>query len=515
MKWMIKIMCLILTLIMLLGVVGCKKNKDGDGDGSGGPNGGETTTQPDDVLPEDEIFELPADTYYGNNRSFNMLLRSNSMRGKATDEWFVGESLAEDADIVERAVFNREITIETQLGIQFNYIFSEGSAESQVIDDFKADAGLNEFHICGLGSFQAPKLIADGLCYNLYDVPHINLEKVWWGSRSGMAQDLTINNRLYMISGDASLMAQGKALAMYVNKNLLEVRTSLKITDIYAIVNKGEWTIDKLLEMTKGITADTNKDGGYDEKDVWGNNIYMATILDGYLAAFNIDVVTNDGGIYFVALNTPSMTTACNKLYELIYEEDRTWVARDTKGAYGGKSEQMAFFQNSHTVFTHGGFEWATDGFRFMSDDYGVIPYPKLNTEQQRYGSMLSDVYTAFVIPATQTEGELEFTGAVMETLAHESYYTTTEAYYEILLKQRSTRDEESKAMLDLIHDCIDYNIGYSYSAVLDNPVKAFNAVLADETGKYFNNFAGYYTAKTESFAIKLTAMLADYGVSQ
>ncbi len=514
MKWMIKILCLILTLIMLLGVVGCKKDKDKDGDGSGGPNGGDTTTG-GEVLPEDEIFELPADTYYGNNRRFNMLLRSNEMRAKTTDEWFVGETLAEDADIVDRAVFNREITIETQLGIEFNYIFADGADEQQVIDDFRADAGLNEFHICGLGAAQAPKLIQDGLCYNLYDVPHIALDKVWWGSRSGMAQDLTINDRLYMISGDASLMAQGKALAMYINKNQLEVRTSLKITDIYNVVNAGEWTIDKLLEMSKGITADTKKDGFLDENDVWGNNIYMATILDGYFAAFNIDIVTNDGGIYFVALNTPSMVTACDKLYDLIYEEDRTWVAKDGAGNLGGKQEQMNFFQTSHAVFCHGGFEWATDGFRFMSDDYGIIPYPKLNVEQQRYGSMLSDVYTVFVIPATQTENELEFTGAVMETLAHESYYTTTEAYYEILLKQRSTRDEESKAMLDLIHDCIDYNIGYSYSSVLDNPVKAFNAVLADKNNTYFNNFSGYYTAKTESFAIKLTAMLGDYGVSQ
>jgi len=51
-----------------------------------------------------------------------------------------------------------------------------------------------------------------------------------------------------------------------------------------------------------------------------------------------------------------------------------------------------------------------------------------------------------------------------MAALAAESYKTVIPAYYDIALKVKQTRDDESGEMLDIIRGSIWMNFGYSYS---------------------------------------------------
>ena len=118
------------------------------------------------------------------------------------------------------------------------------------------------------------------------------------------------------------------------------------------------------------------------------------------------------------------------------------------------KATSIEFFKSGHAIFTHGGLEWV-ESFMDMSNDYGIIPYPKLSTAQSNYGTTLSDVYTTFLLPIGVQDRS--FVGMVMEVLASTSYVTTTSTYYELLLKVRGTRDSESREIMDKIHDSIQY----------------------------------------------------------
>ena len=97
------------------------------------------------------------------------------------------------------------------------------------------------------------------------------------------------------------------------------------------------------------------------------------------------------------------------------------------------------------------------ESLRDMESDFGIIPYPKFDEAQTEYYSRVS-YYWANVVPTTNTH--LEMTGAILEAFISYSARYVVPAYYDIALKTKYSRDEESVAMLDLIFENRVVDIG-------------------------------------------------------
>ena len=61
-----------------------------------------------------------------------------------------------------------------------------------------------------------------------------------------------------------------------------------------------------------------------------------------------------------------------------------------------------------------------------------------------------------------------EFVGIITEALAAESYKSVVPAYYDVVLKTKASRDEDSAEMIDLIRDTIIIDFGYIHSTALN-----------------------------------------------
>ena len=83
-----------------------------------------------------------------------------------------------------------------------------------------------------------------------------------------------------------------------------------------------------------------------------------------------------------------------------------------------------------------------------LETDFGIIPYPKYDTEQELYNCRVS-YYMPPVLPTTNRN--LDLVGAVLEVTNYLAMKEVTPAYIEGALKGKYARDEESIAMLDLI----------------------------------------------------------------
>ena len=92
-----------------------------------------------------------------------------------------------------------------------------------------------------------------------------------------------------------------------------------------------------------------------------------------------------------------------------------------------------------------------SDELKNMDDKYGIIPIPKLDEYQDRYYTFLHDQFTAFGIVSTVKEDRLQKMGSVLEAMASESYKSEIPVYYDIALKHRYAKDEESGRMRDMI----------------------------------------------------------------
>lgn len=85
-----------------------------------------------------------------------------------------------------------------------------------------------------------------------------------------------------------------------------------------------------------------------------------------------------------------------------------------------------------------------------MESDFGLLPLPKANEEQAEYSTYLHpDNATSVVVPVVNTE--LDRTGIILEDMAFYSSELVRPAFYDIMLKSKFARDNDSARMLDII----------------------------------------------------------------
>jgi hypothetical protein len=96
-----------------------------------------------------------------------------------------------------------------------------------------------------------------------------------------------------------------------------------------------------------------------------------------------------------------------------------------------------------------------------MVSNFGLIPYPKYNEEQTAYPCMVNDVATVLGVPVNAADTARS--GVILEYMSYLSRIYLKPAYYEVALKGKFMRDEESGEMLDLIMRDRVFDLGYIF----------------------------------------------------
>ena len=117
-----------------------------------------------------------------------------------------------------------------------------------------------------------------------------------------------------------------------------------------------------------------------------------------------------------------------------------------------GTEGSIAFtaFKEDRALYTTMSMSNVRGDLAEMESDFGILPYPKYDEAQTEYCSRVSYFMPA-VMPATNRN--LELVGAVLEYINYRAKENITPAYYDITLKGKVSRDEESVEMLDIILD--------------------------------------------------------------
>ena len=139
-------------------------------------------------------------------------------------------------------------------------------------------------------------------------------------------------------------------------------------------------------------------------------------------------------------------------------------------GIYSNWDILDAAFTEGRCLFSYVGMNRVTL-FREMEADFGILPAPKYDEAQEKYYNVISTGNSNFLsIP--KSVQDLERTGIITEALCAESLYTLTPAYYDITLKTKAARDEESSAMLDIIFANRVFEMGnfWAWGGIFDIP---------------------------------------------
>ena len=467
---------IMLLLSVVLSAASC-----GDEGGSS-----DTTVSPDDVTgttapqenedPRGSVSDdLPEKNYGG--AVFTIATETGN-------EWMVIQEES-TGDVVDDAVYKRNLAVEDRFGVKLAVITDGYTEISQKISNM-VQSGDDSIDLCMIHVVQAGKTAVNDIYMNWNDVPYVDFSKPWWADST--VDDLTVDDVCLLAVGDFALSALANTYCMFYNKKLAE---DYGIGDLYPIVNEGKWTIDKLLETTKDSYVDVNSDGRADGEDQFGFVTTSRSALNTYLWSFGGHVLkkNNDGDVELVyhSDRTSDMVT---KLCSVFYDNNGIYI--NSKEPEYSSFFAIDTFNDCRAVFINGSLGNAVQYFRDMKDDFGILPYPKWNEAQENYYTMVDGSHDVLAVPASISD--VERVGIITEALCAESYKKLVPAYYEVALKTKYTRDDESIAMIDMIAASRVFDLGYVYDGW-----KGASFIFQNLIAENNPNFESYWASKESS----------------
>lgn len=428
------------VLTMLMPLASCKKEND----------------QPTDTK---ETIELDtSDGYnYGkldcNKESFTFLNVNE-------DTWGMKTALvpnAEDSgDEVIDAVYSRNTTLETLYNVVFKCINRDiyETAEYVRTQCYGGVEGVDAAFVMG---FNTSPLIGESLLNDISSYRDIQIYEPWWGQKIREDSQFGGASTLYYAQSDISMTSFDLTWCVAVNLDRIE---SLSMENPYTLVNNNEWTLEKMITMAKdGMLP--NEDDSYTYNEDTSCIFGLITYNNFALA------LLNGSGCFLTQKNDLGMPTFTGEGERFSNLVETVATAFNTPGLMKHANDEgfhyEEIFAARRALFA--GIEVkATQKFRSIKMNYGIVPVPKYNTEQKTYYSNVNRATPVMVIPNTDTNKDR--TGRILDTMAYLSYKELLPVYYTSSLSYKAIGTPEGAKMLDIIRDtrCFETSLIYGWT---------------------------------------------------
>ena len=482
-----RIATILLSLLLLLQATACSESG----------NNADETTAPDaasqeitEEVPVEEETEpvisddLPESDFEGYEFViFNSNPESNT--------WFttVHVDVDEDSgDAIPSAIFNRNLKVEERLNIKI-------SETEQTADQIKNTI------LAGDGSFdmslmQGANILAHaqaGYLLDLHTLPYLNFEKPYWDANA--VEQLSLCNKLFVGVGDFLTTQIDETICMFFNKGLI---ADHNLDNPYELVENGTWTLDKLAEMASITGNDTNGDGIYDTKDNYGmmswRGVFYMFLLNG---CGNTLIEKDADDIPVFTFYNEEFVNSYEKILSIIHGENKIYF--DAEKDVNDHRVQEIMFPANQVLFWSECISWAK-ALREMEANFGILPAPKFDEAQPQYYSCNNGNFFGMSVPVSVSDQERA--SIIIEALQSASTDTVLAAYYDITLKSKYSRDEESSKMVDIIFDTTTYDCSTVYSL---GSVKTNIYTMASDINK---DLASFYNKQKKALGKTIEKMV-------
>jgi len=408
---------------------------------------------------------------------------------------FLADELNEE--FINDKIYERNAAVEERFKVKILTKSEPGEwgVHEQFIDSIRTqiNGGTSDFDVIAGYAAVIPSVVAEGLFYNWYEFENIDYKKDYWSQ--DLIKQLTINNKMFLLTGDISLSMWQSMQGIYFNK--VEAENS-SIGNLYQMVYDKKWTFDKMVSISKEVARNEDGIDTWTENDFYGYITAKTTQVDVYLDAFNIPVTTKtDDGLIF--------TVNCSKTHETLFKlHDFLNIDNSSYAKFSYTTDSMKMFAEGKGLFTPDALQ-AGETLKNYDIEYGILPMPMYDENQEKYTTTCQDYFSLFVVP--NTSEDLEFIGYMMEALCSESCKSVVNQYYETILKSRYTHDDDSKNMIDIIREGVLFNFGYLYSYSMDWPAHQLNMCLNSGT----TGFESTWQANESLFNANLKKVLTPY----
>lgn len=457
------------------------------------PSSGDTTT----VEEETEITvydDLPDVTYDGYEY---MIYNTNA----ESNDWYTTTFVTfeeDSAEAIPSAVFNRNLLVEERFDVTIKESYQ---TNDQVTQSIQASTG--DFDIALLKGDGTISMAQSGYLMDMNKLNYLDFSKPYWDNKA--AEHLTICGKLYMGVGDFITTHIDETIVMFFNKTLVE---KYSLEDPYTIINDMQWTYDKMAELGKTASQDVDGNGVYDDNDNYALISWSGVLYPYLIYGSGESYITKDeNDIPQITFFNDRFIAAYEKILSICHGDGDTFLydanlKSNTKGLSNNHRVQEIMFPNNQVLFWVECVSWSK-ALRDMDADFGIIPAPMLDVEQGQYYNYVNSNFYAPSIPTSVSN--IDRTCVILEALNSMSTNTVLKAYYDITLKTKYSRDEESAAMLDIIFNNRLYDTSIVYQiANINSSVYSKAANNDADLASFYNKNRKAMNKQIEAIAKKL-----------
>ena len=386
---------------------------------------------------------------------------------------FVADEL--NGEVVNDTVFQRNTGVQERLNVKMTLLPENLTRHSGGDSKIRPSitAGSSDFDLIVNAMYNTMPMITENLFLPMNTLEYIDFTKPWYNPVFLDASGINGNN--YAVMGDLGQSMISGSFVMFFNKNLLDEYFKGEV-NLYETVTEGRWTLDEMAALCSQVYTDTNGNGEADEGDIFGHFFTNTQTLgaDSFYGAAKLGFfVKDDAGQYMYNGDSEKIIEFTEKMHKVLFENNNTLRTPNNN------DQIMDTMLARQTIFT----TWMLSGINYlrdMEDDFGIIPMPKLDEQQDIYTAYAHDGSSAITIPVTEQNPNM--VAAFLEAMSAESYRTVTPAHFETAIKTKYSRDSESSRMLDLIVSGIYLDFSYIFGQSLNAPITTVRQILADST---------------------------------
>ncbi|MCQ2431545.1 MAG: hypothetical protein MJ175_02950 [Clostridia bacterium] len=412
------------------------------------------------VIPAINSIGSLADLDFG-GQEITIDISVNSEEWNTSAVYIMGAS-EEIGDVAKDMVYRRNMEVADALNVKVNWIETDLGytnvlkyiQKPVLAGDSNADLYIND-------QYGLVRCLTSGVLYDVASMPaesnYFDFSAKGW-FKEYMDELSILPGKQYFLVGEYFMDVLRGTHVMYFNKNLITEMYEGS-DDLYNTVFDGKWTYDVLLDYMKDAYRDLNGDGSRDRQDLYGVRAHTAW-GNLYFNTTGCRTVSKDSdGNLVLNPSVDRLSVLADKIIE-VYSSPG-YCVMDSEGT----AERINYFVNGQVLFD----VWLkiadleTDEMRNM-DGIGMLPYPKLDEQQDGYRSLVHDIAEISAIPVTVKEDHLPALSAYLQAMTQYTDEHIMPAYFETALKIKYSQDEQSAKVLDILREGIRCPFEYAYT---------------------------------------------------
>ncbi len=386
-------------------------------------------------------LDIPEDISFGGRVFRVMSIKFNTQYTMLDVEKITSEP-------VNDAIYERNRLIEDKFDMKFqcqgdDWQKNLGHLSKQVHAGYREGESYDLIMLIDREAFSAAM---SNLLYPYSKLEYVDVDKDYYFKN--INEKYRFGNHTFFAFGRDSINVLGFSAGLLYNK---ELANDQQLPNLYETVRNQEWTYDTFFTYCEDAVKDLNGDSKH---EIGTDRLGLVGHFDDTIPCFWISagecIVEKD------ADNMPACNMEGNERFIDVMQSSLRHLDLDAYDVYSTTTDIDGAFMNDMSLFYSDSIRHLAT-IRAMETDYGLLPWPKFNADQENY---ITRSYAAWPHCVPTTCQDPEMTSIIMQALAYYSRDKVYDAYYEQALSTRYLRDSDSVEMLQLMMDTLEVDLG-------------------------------------------------------